>query len=939
MKKRLYIIILLMVAFVLPSNAVLKEANLDTTLYMLRTELTNYHIDLEKQNQAAKAQQLAVIQELISIVKQADQNSIMLYSQRNGYIFDMTYACHEATEQFKKFKSKAVPFRQMIKKNNVEVARFDSLINYLYGMNTMFLSEEAQVNRNVDLTLAVNIRRQLVEKQKQLQAYVQAYDRTDRKLQALNDYANRRYEDIQNSIFNNGGDNYLRILRNFSMNYKEAKTSVTEKYKPVPGMMSQWDVRIIFILFGIIIFWGLISIFLNLFTIRIVITQLMKHGMFENKKESFMAKRPCLIMAMTVVTFAFILGIVRMAVTQNFVIMASQLLVEYSWLVGVILVSILLRVDNDKIKNTFRIYSPLMLVGFIVIVFRIILIPNDLVNLIFPPVLLLCALWQWNVIGRKHNQVLRTDKTYAFISLAVFGVSTIFAWTGFTLLAVQLIIWWTMQLTCVLTITCCEGWLSVYAKRKKLADKAITDKWLYRFIYKVLLPISGVLSFIISIYWAADVFNMSDTTWEIFNKDYIKTSNFTASLFSISEVACLYFLFNYINISPSFNYTEKWYFKKQEYQWNPTTNQTDTLASDYGFYRLYNYNFNVSASTTVYGMYDFTKKRKDRKIQAIRHTLTPSIGFSYTPDFGDPKYGYYQTRQTDSTGRFTTYSPYSVNAYGVPSSGRSMSMNFSLSQNLEMKVLSKRDTSGVKKIKLIDELRISGSYNFLADSMRLSTIPISFRTTLFQNFGINLSMTLDPYRLTPDGKRYNKLFFPGRIVSTGWSFGYTFKSRDDRSQSAINDITSIPPEYMNPYYDPYGNMDPVLRRQYMSQMYYDFSLPWNFGFNYAINYNISTGNYPPKGYKKNVTQTVSFNGSLTITPKTGITFQGGYDIKANKLTTSSISISRDLHCWQMSFSWIPFGFHRSWSFNIGVKAASLSDLKYDKSQSMYDNMY
>lgn len=549
MKKRLYIIILLMVAFVLPSNAVLKEANLDTTLYMLRTELTNYHIDLEKQNQAAKAQQLVVIQELISIVKQADQNSIMLYSQRNGYIFDMTYACHEATEQFKKFKSKAVPFRQMIKKNNVEVARFDSLINYLYGMNTMFLSEEAQVNRNVDLTLAVNIRRQLVEKQKQLQAYVQAYDRTDRKLQALNDYANRRYEDIQNSIFNNGGDNYLRILRNFSMNYKEAKTSVTEKYKPVPGMMSQWDVRIIFILFGIIIFWGLISIFLNLFTIRIVITQLMKHGMFENRKESFMAKRPCLIMAMTVVTFAFILGIVRMAVTQNFVIMASQLLVEYSWLVGVILVSILLRVDNDKIKNTFRIYSPLMLVGFIVIVFRIILIPNDLVNLIFPPVLLLCALWQWNVIGRKHNQVLRTDKTYAFISLAVFGVSTIFAWTGFTLLAVQLIIWWTMQLTCVLTITCCEGWLSVYAKRKKLADKAITDKWLYRFIYKVLLPISGVLSFIISIYWAADVFNMSDTTWEIFNKDYIKTSNFTASLFSISEVACLYFLFNYINIT------------------------------------------------------------------------------------------------------------------------------------------------------------------------------------------------------------------------------------------------------------------------------------------------------------------------------------------------------------------------------------------------------
>ncbi len=549
MKKKLYIIILLMVAFVLPSNAVLKEANLDTTLYMLRTELTNYHIDLEKQNKAAKAQQQAVITELISIVKQADQNSIMLYSQRNGYIFDMTYACHEATELFKNFRSKAIPFREMIKQKDTEVARFDSLINYLYNMNTMFLSDEAQMNRNVDLTLAVNIRRQLVEQQQQLKMYVMFYDRTDKRLKALNDYANRRYGDIQNSIFNNGGDNYLHIIRNLSMNYREAKTSISEKYRPVPRMMSQWDVRIIGILFGIIIFYGLISVFLNLFVIRFVMTQLVKRGKFESIKESFMAKRPCIIMAMTVVTFAAILGIIRLIAKQNFVIMASQLLVEFAWLIGVILVSILLRVSNEKIKSTFRIYSPLMLVGFLVIVFRIILIPNDLVNLIFPPILLLCAIWQWNVISRKHGEVLKTDKTYAYISFAVFVVSTFSAWVGFTLLSVQIIIWWTMQLTCILTITCLEGWLSVYAKRKRLAQKAITEKWGYRFIYKVLLPTSGVLSFILSIYWAADVFNMSDTTWMIFNKDYIKTSNFTASLYSVTCVACLYFLFNYINMT------------------------------------------------------------------------------------------------------------------------------------------------------------------------------------------------------------------------------------------------------------------------------------------------------------------------------------------------------------------------------------------------------
>ncbi len=405
-------------------------------------------------------------------------------------------------------------------------------------------------------------------------------------------------------------------------------------------------------------------------------------------------------------------------------------------------------------------------------------------------------------------------------------------------------------------------------------------------------------------------------------------------------VSASFNILNYINFSPTFNYNEKWYFKKTEYEWNPTTGKIDTMANQYGFYRLYNYSASASASTTVYGMYDFTKGgRTHRKIQALRHVLTPSVSFSYAPNFGDPKYGYHKLYQRDSLGNTSSYSPYSQNAYGVPSSGQTMSMSFSLSQNVEMKVLSKRDTSGVRKIKLIDDLRISGSYNFLADSMRLSNIPVSFRTTLFGNFGIQLNATLDPYRVTPEGKRYNKLFFPGRITSTSWSFGYTFKSRQDKSQPAINDINSVPPEYANPFYDPYGTMDPALRRQYMAQAYYDFSLPWNFGFNYSVSYNCQLGNYPPKGYRQNVTQTLGFNGSLNLTPKTGITFQGGFDIQTRKLTTSSVSITRDLHCWQMSFSWIPFGNYRSWSFSIGVKASSLADLKYDKSQSMYDNMY
>ncbi len=433
----------------------------------------------------------------------------------------------------------------------------------------------------------------------------------------------------------------------------------------------------------------------------------------------------------------------------------------------------------------------------------------------------------------------------------------------------------------------------------------------------------------ISLQYTGKLTNSVTTTEnKIFTKETL--DNMRNGIEHTLPVSAQFNLFNYINISPQANYSEKWFFKRTMLDWNPMTNQTDTTRQ-HGFYRLYNY--------TVYGMYDFTKKNRNRKLQAIRHTITPDVSFSYAPDFGHQKYGYYRSRQIDSTGRFATYSPYAGNAYSVPSSGRSMQLGFSLKQNLEMKVLSKRDTSGVKKIKLIDELRISGSYNFLADSMGLSNISVGLRTTLFKNFGLNLSATLDPYRLTPQGQHINKIRLPGRVISTGWSFGYTFKSRQDRSQPALNDITSIPPEYQNPYYDPYGTMDPVLRRQYMSQAYYDFSLPWNFGFNYSVSYSSSPYNNGTTGYRRNVSQTIGFNGSLTITDKTGITFSGGYDIQNNKLTTSQITITRDLHCWQMSFSWIPFGHYRSWSFNIGVKAASLSDLKYDKSQSMYDNMY
>ncbi len=548
MRKNLFIVILLLITFALPSHAVLKEANLDTTLYILRVELTNYHLDLERQSKGMQQRQKQIEAELRSIMNQANQNAIMLYSQKSGYIFDLTYACHEATDMFKKFKSKSQPFRVMIQKNNTEVARFDSLINDLNMMPAQFMREDVRKSRDICLTLAVNIRRQLKENQQQLQDYVSYYNLTEKHLKSLNDYANQRYAEIQENIFRNGGDSYITILKNLRTRLQETGESINEKYKMTMNMRSQWDVKIIFILFTIIFFYGLVSAALNIFTMRIVITRLMKKGKFAGQKEAFMAKRTCITMAMSVVTFAVILGILQMTISQNFLLMAGKLLVEYTWLLAVILISLLLRVDGNQIKSAFRIYSPLMLVGFIVIAFRIVLIPNDLVNLIFPPVLVICSVWQYSVIRRHNYNVPKTDMAYTYISLAVFIISVVCSWVGFTLFSVQLLIWWVMQLTFILTITCLRDWLMVVQKRKGYEQKPITKTWLFNLVYQVLMPALAVCSFVISIYWAADVFNMSDTTWRIFNTHFVNNKEaITLSVANISVVFILFFFFSYLN--------------------------------------------------------------------------------------------------------------------------------------------------------------------------------------------------------------------------------------------------------------------------------------------------------------------------------------------------------------------------------------------------------
>ena len=536
MKRILTIMTVLLMA--MSTQAVLKEKDLSQTLKILRKELTTHHRELSQKIEQSKWQSEQVRNQLMETLKHSNQNSLMLYSQKPEFVFDLTYACHEATEQYNMFHRQQLPFKEFINKTEADIARYDSLIISLREMPVSVLDHQAQTDRNVCLTLATNIRNSLDENRSTMEDYIHFYDMTEKRLSHQNDYAQKRYNDIQTSIFRNGGDSYFAILKSWRQQWKGMKDTVRKKYQP--NEHSQWDSRWIFGLIISIIIYAIVASALNFAVIRWLTPKRLR-------TEEFMKKRACITMATTTVTFALILGITLVTTKQNFFIMASHLLVNYAWLLGVILFSLLLRVKGDQIKSAFRIYTPLIVMGFLVFAFRITLIPSELVNILFPPILLVCALWQWSVIGRHNQNIPRSDIFYTYLSLIVFVASVVCSWIGYTLLAVQVLIWWIMQLTCILTITCGRQYLKLYSLKHRYDDKPITKTWAYYLTYQVLLPSASVLSVMFSVWWAADVFNLSDLCWKIFHDKFIDQENFQISIIKLTMVICLWFFFSYLS--------------------------------------------------------------------------------------------------------------------------------------------------------------------------------------------------------------------------------------------------------------------------------------------------------------------------------------------------------------------------------------------------------
>ena len=549
MRKKLFFITILLFILTLPASAVLQEDSLKNSLQVLRHELIAQHIEQTKQLNESRFITDQVTKQLKEIGDKSAQVSLMLYSQKTDNIFDLTYACQQATELWKDFQTKTRPFHDLITESNEEIARYDSLVNVLSTMYTYGLTQKMKTDRNVCLTLAVSIRRMLKERNDSYQEYIQYYNYSQHQLQALDTYAKKRYKEIQSGIFSNSGDNYFKLLKTANFRISQMNNTLSEKYAPNTVVVSQWDVKWIITLFSMILLYGLIAILVNYLSIRFLVTRVMKTNRFGQKNQAFLAKRTCIIMLASVITFSIVLIIIRLFSPSNFVHMACSLLLEYTWMLAVIFASLLLRVEGSQTHNAYRIYYPLIMIGFFVIAFRIVMLPNSVVTFLFTPLLLIDTLWQARMIHKYHKLVPRYDLSFAYISQFVFIFSLVSAWIGYTMLAVQVIIWWSMQLACILTIAFFKDYLNQYREKHPIKKLSPYKVWFLRFIDIVLIPTALVISFIIAIYWATDVFNLSGLTWNLFRTNFIESDKIQISVYSIAIVTILWFIFNYLNLT------------------------------------------------------------------------------------------------------------------------------------------------------------------------------------------------------------------------------------------------------------------------------------------------------------------------------------------------------------------------------------------------------
>ncbi len=428
--------------------------------------------------------------------------------------------------------------------------------------------------------------------------------------------------------------------------------------------------------------------------------------------------------------------------------------------------------------------------------------------------------------------------------------------------------------------------------------------------------------------WAKDMIN-----------DYVQTG-----IKHTVPISATIKLFKHFSWTNSISTSDYMYFKHIEKQWIHDTDSTGHLHIDtiHGFNNLVDFSVTSRITTKIYGMKNFSHG----PIRAIRHVFTPEIGFTYRPDFSDPKWGVYGN-YIDDNGKEQIYNKFERALYGTPSQTQQGLLTYNFGNNLEIKVPSKSDTvTGVKKVPILESLSISGNYDITKDSLNFSAISVSGRTTLFKKLGINYSSSWDPYAADSMGRRINKfeIIESGRLfrkTNSSWRFSmsYSFSQNDLKKLKGEKGSQELRDE-INENARNSGNFDPDELNEILGNpnAYIDWTTPWSISLSYNLTYTTSIAYAAFMGMATNTyVHTIGLNGNISITPKWKVTFSTGWDFVNNKISYTNLSVYRDLHCWEMRFNWIPIGSYKSWNFTINVKSQALKDLKYEKKKDYRDN--
>ena len=603
MKKKRILALAISLVFLIPAYAVLNEKDLAHTLSVLRYELRSAWMMSERMSQRTKS--LGALQHLrlVQMMQRSNELSLMLYSQKQDYTFDMTYALNEVSRQYDEFAARKLPFDDIITRLDIDIDRYDRLVHTLRSLppsdtveyldslgNVVYieagipapdslrrtrisrrgkemrdrgfmLDSLGQIDRDSCLFYASSLLESTRIQKEQLVRDSTHYSETSAMLKSAYDYAQQRYKTVQNKIFIDGQTPYGTILKSFRRYWFQAMFDAKEKYSPkaIGDVRSQWRGPMVIGFSVFVLFYLLVSILLSLLLVT-VLTRKVKFF----KHERFAGHKFEMILITGVIIFAVSIWIASAASKQNFISMASKLLVEFAWMLAAILVSLVIRLKGDEIRKGLRLYFPILLLSLIVISLRIAFIPNSVLNIIFPPVLLIFTLFQAWTLYRNRKALPHWDVIYGWISLLILIATTLIALRGYVLLGVQLLIWWIFQLTILQTITAVYDLLHIYYVRHIRATKEryiedhpnmpcdtdedlIAVTWPHSFCKQALLPIALVLSLPISLYLASSVFDLTGVFNEYYNFPFLNVEGYIRlSLSKLILVIVLFFLFRYL---------------------------------------------------------------------------------------------------------------------------------------------------------------------------------------------------------------------------------------------------------------------------------------------------------------------------------------------------------------------------------------------------------